>query len=117
VPVLWRYGVLGMCLLIVGTYALALIYELHQVTRVTKTSMADIVTRLAVLMGGTYALMYGAYLGLERLGLTRTIPQLVAGSVVTGAAYVGIIALVDREAVRDLKSLRRPRLAPTAASS
>jgi O-antigen/teichoic acid export membrane protein len=117
VPVLWRYGVLGMCLLIVGTYALALIWELHQVTRVTKTSMADTATRLAVLMGGTYALMYGAYLGLERLGLTRTVPQLVAGSVVTGAAYVGIIALVDREAVRDLKSLRRPRLAPTAASS
>jgi len=109
IPVLYRYGVVGMCILIVVTYAAALTWELWRIGRVVSTPMAPVVGRLLALMGFTFALMSGAFRLLEKLGWTSTVWQLLTGAAATGLVYAGTLALVDREALRDLQSLRRPR--------
>jgi len=111
VPVLYRYGLVGICVLIVVTYAAALCWELWKVSRIVAMPLVPTVSRLVVLMAFAFGLMSGSYLLLERMGGTTTIWQLVAGGLATGAVYAGAVALVDREAVRDLRSLRRPRVA------
>ena len=109
IPVLQRYGLIGMCILIVVAYGTALVWELWRVSRLASMPLWPTVGWLAALMTFTLVIMNGGYLLLEWLGGATTIWGVVAGGAVTSAVYVGAVALSDREAVRDLQSLRRPR--------
>jgi lipopolysaccharide exporter len=111
VPVLYRWGMTGLCMLIVGTYALTLVYELFRVTRIVHTPLLPVLGRLYAQMAFTLALMHGAFHLLERAGLTGTSWALMGGAVVTGAIYAAVVMAVDQEALRDLKGLRGPRAA------
>lgn len=115
IPVLHRWGVVGICILIVATYSLALLYELRQITRIVKMSLPAVAARLAALMTFTVVLMNGAFQLLQRAGFTQAIWQLVVGGIGTGLIYGAVMMVVDREALNDLRSLRRARPAPATS--
>lgn len=109
IPVLQRFGLVGMCLLIVGTYAVTIVWELWCVARVVGTSMLASAARVTGLATLAAIVMGGGYRVLERLDGVSSVWPLLGGAAVTAVIFFGIVLLVDREIVHDIRTVWKPR--------
>jgi O-antigen/teichoic acid export membrane protein len=120
-PVLTAFGVVGLCLLIVGTYVLAFGWEVGRLARILEMNSGSLVGVVAkpfllaaLVIPGTYV-GAGLFLDDERLW------QILLSLGLAAALYAVALSAVDREVIGDLRKVRnsyrspRPELGASAA--
>jgi PST family polysaccharide transporter len=114
IPVLRWFGLVGMCALVVGTYAIGLIVELITLGRVANVSPRNALVGLlkplliaSVTLPGVYELLRAT------VGVTSLL-SIGVGIVLSGALYLAALFAFERQSINQLRgALQRTR--PSAA--
>lgn len=108
-PAITQYGVIGLCYVVIVTYAIGYLWELWTISHVLEVSFWSALGQFALLIAVSTVIILGSHVGLEwvigRLNVWMTAIAIVA----VALTYFGVMFVIDREVITDIRALaRRP---------
>lgn len=111
-PAMFQAGVLGLCYVVIGTYAIGYLWELWVITHLLEVPYWSTLGSFGQVIAISSVIIVGSHVGLEWLIGRLNVWETSAAIVVVAAAYFALMSLWDREAIADLRALtRRPAAA------
>ena len=106
VPVLMRFGLNGLCLLVLLTYVCVFFWEALIVSRLLGIALRSSLSVLVAPLTVSIVTIRGIYAALGLHSAPPSMRLLASGITVTVMAYVIAIWVVDRQIVRDIRAIR-----------
>jgi O-antigen/teichoic acid export membrane protein len=115
IPALKVFGLMGICLLILATYASVFVWEMRVLTGYFEVGLWSGLLLLLRPLALSLTIIPGGYLALVELTGDAAIVQLVVAMALTGMAYVAAYVWLDRDSLRDLQSIRASKATTVVA--